>query len=140
MVESFSNTQPIYLQLVHRICRQIVRREVLPGEKMPSVRDLAVKYGVNPNTMQRVNMELERMGIVESRRGQGMYVTEDSSRIDLIREQLMEELITRFAEEMQELGCTGQEIVSCVKSFLKTSDKEETSESAVQTTKADKEE
>lgn len=107
---------------------------------MPSVRDLAVRYGVNPNTMQRVNMELERMGIIESRRGQGMFVTEDSSRVALIREQLMEELITKFAEEMQELGCTEQEIVSGVESFLKSADRtEETAEKPDHTT-FDKEE
>ncbi|OXM87200.1 GntR family transcriptional regulator [Paenibacillus rigui] len=118
MAEQFSNTQPIYLQLVQRICRQIVRREVQPGEKLPSVRDLAVKFGVNPNTMQRVNMELERMGIVESRRGQGIYVTDDSSRLAYMREQLKEEHITRFAGEMKELGYTEEEIVAGVKAFL----------------------
>jgi GntR family transcriptional regulator len=118
MVEQFSNTQPIYLQLVQRICRQIVRREVQPGEKLPSVRDLAVIYGVNPNTVQRVNMELERMKIVESRRGQGIYVTEDSSRLAIMREQLKEEQITRFANEMQELGYSEKEIVAGVAAFL----------------------
>jgi DNA-binding transcriptional regulator YhcF (GntR family) len=123
MVEQFSNTQPIYLQLVQRICRQIVRREVQPGEKLPSVRDLAVKYGVNPNTVQRVNMELERMGIVESRRGQGIYVTEDSSRLASMREQLKEEQITRFADEMKELGYSEEEIVAGVKAFLEDKSK-----------------
>ncbi|NOU92802.1 GntR family transcriptional regulator [Paenibacillus sp. LMG 31456] len=123
MVEQFSNTQPIYLQLVQRICRQIVRREVQPGEKLPSVRDLAVVYGVNPNTVQRVNMELERMKIVESRRGQGIYVTEDSSRLALMREQLKEEQITRFADEMNELGYSEEEIVAGVKAFLESKSK-----------------
>ncbi|MCU6790745.1 GntR family transcriptional regulator [Paenibacillus sp. WQ 127069] len=123
MVEQFSNTQPIYLQLVQRICRQIVRREVQPGEKLPSVRDLAVIYGVNPNTVQRVNMELERMKIVESRRGQGIYVTEDSSRLALMREQLKEEQITRFADEMRELGYSEKEIIAGVKAFLESKSK-----------------
>ncbi|MCR8629877.1 GntR family transcriptional regulator [Paenibacillus radicis (ex Xue et al. 2023)] len=124
MVEQFSNTQPIYLQLVQRICRQIVRREVQPGEKLPSVRDLAVIYGVNPNTVQRVNMELERMKIVESRRGQGIYVTEDSSRLALMREQLKEEQITRFADEMRELGYSEEEIIAGVKAFLESKSKQ----------------
>ncbi|MEK3911323.1 GntR family transcriptional regulator [Paenibacillus sp. FSL H7-0331] len=123
MVEQFSNTQPIYLQLVQRICRQIVRREVQPGEKLPSVRDLAVIYGVNPNTVQRVNMELERMKIVESRRGQGIYVTEDSSRLALLREQLKEEQITRFADEMRQLGYSEKEIIAGVKAFLESKNK-----------------
>ncbi|MBP1994942.1 GntR family transcriptional regulator [Paenibacillus eucommiae] len=118
MVESYSNTQPIYLQLVQRICRQIVRREVQPGEKLPSVRDLAVQFGVNPNTIQRVNMELERMGVVESRRGQGMFVTEDSTRLTLMREHLKEELITKFASEMKELGYSEDEIIAGIQAFL----------------------
>ncbi|PZE21315.1 GntR family transcriptional regulator [Paenibacillus xerothermodurans] len=118
MVEPFSNAQPIYVQLVQRICRQIVSREVQPGDKLPSVRNLAVQFGVNPNTIQRVNMELERMGVVESRRGQGIYVTEDTSRLTLLRAQLKEEQITRFTNEMRELGYTGEEIVAGVQAFV----------------------
>ncbi|MNI06032.1 HTH-type transcriptional repressor YtrA [compost metagenome] len=120
MGSSFSNTQPIYLQLVQRICRQIVRREVQPGEKLPSVRDWAVQLGVNPNTVQRVNMELERMGIVESRRGQGMFVTEDGARLAEMRKQLKEELITTFTSEMEELGFGEEEIITGVQLFLRT--------------------
>ncbi|CAM2918911.1 GntR family transcriptional regulator [Paenibacillus sediminis] len=119
MAEQFSNAQPIYLQLVQRICRQIVRREVQPGDKLPSVRDLAVQFGVNPNTIQRVNMELERMGIVESRRGQGMFVTEDTKQLNIIRDQLRDEHITRFTNEMRELGYTEEEIISGVQNFLR---------------------
>ncbi|CAH1212450.1 HTH-type transcriptional repressor YtrA [Paenibacillus plantiphilus] len=121
MVEQFSSTQPIYMQLVQRVCRQIVRNEVQPGEKLPSVRDLAVQFGVNPNTVQRVNMELERMGIIESRRGQGMFVTEDQPRLIMMREQLKEELVTRFADEMRDVGFTDEEIVASVRSHLEKS-------------------
>lgn len=119
MSEQFSNSQPIYLQLVQRICRQIVRQEVKPGDKLPSVRDLAVKFGVNPNTMQRVNMELERMEIVESRRGQGMFVSENQERLTALREQLKEEQIRRFVGDMQELGYTAVEIVEGIQAYIR---------------------
>lgn len=55
--------KPIYLQLADRINRQIVSYELKTGEKLPSVREMAIKYSVNPNTIQRTYSELEREGI-----------------------------------------------------------------------------
>lgn len=79
MVEEFDTTKPIYIQIMEMINKKIVRNEWKAGEKLPSVREMAVKTGVNPNTIQRTYSELERMGIVETRRGQGTFVTENRS-------------------------------------------------------------
>ena len=76
MSEEFDPSKPIYLQLSERINNQIVRKELSAGEKLPSVREMAIRSGVNPNTVQRTYSELERMGIVETKRGQGTFVTE----------------------------------------------------------------
>ncbi|WP_405081536.1 GntR family transcriptional regulator [Paenibacillus chitinolyticus] len=119
MPEQFSGSQPIYLQLVQRVCRQIIRKEFPAGGKLPSVRELAVQFGVNPNTVQRVNMELERMGVVESRRGQGMFVTEDESLLTRLRDELKEGELKRFAEEMRDLGYSNEQIIKNVQKFLK---------------------
>ena len=118
MTEQFSNTQPIYLQIVARLCRQIVRNEFQSGDKLPSVRELALQFGVNPNTIQRVNMELEKMGIVESRRGQGMFVTQDTKQIQAMREQLKEEQLKRFVQEIRDLGYSDAEILDSVRLVL----------------------
>ena len=64
----FSNDAPIYAQLIRQIRAGIVSGAFSPGERLPSVRDLAMEAGVNPNTMQRALTELERDGLVYSQR------------------------------------------------------------------------
>ena len=77
----FSNDAPIYAQLIGQIRAGIVSGAFSPGERLPSVRDLAMEAGVNPNTMQRALTELERDGLVYSQRTSGRYVTEDQTAI-----------------------------------------------------------
>ena len=78
----FSNDAPIYSQLIHQIQVGIVSGAFPPGQRLPSVRDLATEAGVNPNTMQRALAELERDGLVYSQRTAGRFVTEDQIMID----------------------------------------------------------
>ena len=73
--------RPIYAQLVERIQREIVSGKYQPGEKLPSVRDLAAVAAVNPNTMQKAFAELERSGLIMTQRterqnGYGGYGTD----------------------------------------------------------------
>ncbi|RYD06974.1 hypothetical protein N752_01395 [Desulforamulus aquiferis] len=85
MVQSFNNNQPIYLQIIQRLCRQIIRGELEAGDKLPSVRELAVQMGVNPNTAQRVYAEMERLEVAETRRGLGTFITEKEERLRRLR-------------------------------------------------------
>jgi GntR family transcriptional regulator len=112
MTEEFDTSKPIYMQLVERINKQIVRNELGLGEKLPSIREMAVKSGVNPNTVQRTYNELERMGIVETRRGQGTFVTENKEVIKHLREQLKNEIMSDFVRNMKQLGFTLDEIIA----------------------------
>ncbi len=115
MAEDFTSSQPIYLQLVERLCKQIVRGDLSPGEKMPSLRDMAIRVGVNPNTVQRVYTELERIAVAETRRGQGTFVTSDESRLLRLREELMVSYVTAFLNDMREMGFTLQEVMRSLK-------------------------
>jgi len=65
---------PVYLQIVEGVRHAIVRGVYRAGEAVPSVRELGIKLGVNPNTVQRAYEALEREGLIESRRGLGMFV------------------------------------------------------------------
>ena len=103
---------PIYSQLVEQIRLAIVSGSILPGEKLPAVRDLAAEAGVNPNTMQRALQELEREGMVFTQRTAGRYVTEDMRVIDRAKEKLADELIRGFLDAMQKLGYQRAEIVA----------------------------
>ncbi|WAH37743.1 GntR family transcriptional regulator [Alicyclobacillus dauci] len=118
MSDEFNSSQPIYHQIMQRICGQILRSEFRLGDKLPSVRDLALDMGVNPNTIKRVYNELERIGIVETKRGQGTFVTESSSRIDRLRREQMAEHISRFVQDMMDMGFDPSTIVQGVKESL----------------------
>jgi GntR family transcriptional regulator len=125
MGEEFSGTAPIYHQIVQRICSQIVRGDMLPGDKLPSVRELAVQFGVNPNTAQRVYMELERLAITEARRGQGTFVTEDQELLRTLRDQLKNDKIQTFIADMQNMGFTPEEIAFGLQNHLDRSKNKE---------------
>lgn len=111
MAQSFDSNQPIYLQLVQRICWQIMKNERQAGEKLPSVREMGVEAGVNPNTVQRTYSELERMEVAEMRRGQGTFVTEDKAVLTALRGQLKQEQIEKFIRDMRNMGFTAEEMV-----------------------------
>ena len=76
---NLDDSRPIYLQLMEKIQQDIVSGTYRPGEKLPSVRELALDAAVNPNTMQKALSELERSGLVYSQRTSGRFITEDES-------------------------------------------------------------
>lgn len=118
MDDKFNTTTPIYIQLVERINRQIVSGKLRPGDKLPSVRELAVQAGVNPNTVQRTYRELELSGVVETRRGQGTFVTEKEEVLLSLRAKMKEERIASFVRDMQEMGFSPEEILEGIKNYL----------------------
>ncbi|WP_438349555.1 GntR family transcriptional regulator [Paenibacillus sp. FA6] len=110
----FDNNQPIYLQIMNYIKRQIVTGSLKAGDKIISVRELAAELQINPNTIQRTFQELEREEVVETRRGLGRYVTSEESKIMEMKKEMAGDLLDRFINGMQELGFANQDIVSIV--------------------------
>lgn len=125
MAENFDHARPIYLQLVQRIQWQIVRGELKAGDKIPSVRETALKAGVNPNTVQRAYMELENRGIASTKRGQGKFITEDEATLVELRKTLKDEQIERFVREMTEMGFTADEMLDGLHRYLQEGGKSE---------------
>ena len=111
----FSNDAPIYSQLIDQIQVGIVSGAFPPGERLPSVRDLATEAGVNPNTMQRALAELERCGLVYSQRTAGRFVTEDHEMIENAKRELARRHIRTFVAAMGRLGYREEEIVSLLR-------------------------
>lgn len=111
----FSNDAPIYAQLILQIKVGIVSGAFPPGERLPSVRDLATEAGVNPNTMQRALAELERCGLVYSQRTAGRFVTEDHEMIENAKRELARRHIRTFVAAMGRLGYREEEIVSLLR-------------------------
>lgn len=106
--------RPIYTQIVEKIQMQIVSGFYAPGDKLPSVRDLAAEASVNPNTMQKAFAELERKGLIITQRTSGRTVTEDVEMIKKIQLELAKESIKEFFKKMNELGYDKQEIVALI--------------------------
>ena len=111
----FSNSAPIYAQLVGQIRAGIVSGALAPGERLMSVRDLAMEAGVNPNTMQRALAELERDGLVYTQRTAGRYVTEDQAAITQARHALAAERVRSFLSDMGRLGFEKEELLSLLR-------------------------
>ena len=111
MAWSFKDDRPIYSQLVEQIKIKIISGEWELGGRLSSVRELAEQAGVNPNTMQRALAELERDGLVHSKRTSGRFVTEDENMIKNVREAVAAENIAAFIESMKKLGFTENEIM-----------------------------
>lgn len=109
---------PIYAQLIFQIKLAIVSGEYLPGERLASVRELAMDAGVNPNTMQRALQELERDGMVYTQRTSGRFVTEDTKVIESAKKQLAADQIKDFLEQMGRLGYPKEEILSLLKASI----------------------
>ena len=111
---NFRNDQPIYSQLTQRLTEAIVSGIYAPGEKLPSVRELALEAGVNPNTVQRSLTELEREGLVFSQRTAGRFVTENENMIVNAKLRIADERVSEFLRSMKTLGCSRQEIISLI--------------------------
>lgn len=112
-VDSTSPT-PIYAQLDRSIRAAIATGELLPGAQLPTVRQLAVDLAVNANTVARVYAQLERDGMLETRRGVGTFVRESPSpqAARAHRERELRELIRRFVGDAALLGFTLPELIS----------------------------
>ena len=100
----YNSSLPIYLQAANSIKQDIVTGKLSPGARLPSVRDLAVEYTINPNTVSRVYKELEMEGVCFTRRGIGTFVTEDPERVQQLKEEMAGALVREFREGMEQLG------------------------------------
>lgn len=104
MIVKFDESKPIYLQIGDAIKKAIARGELKMGDKVPSVRELAIELKVNPNTVQHAYQELIREGIIFTKRGQGNFVSEDPKKIKVLRQQLIKEIVDNFVREINEVG------------------------------------
>jgi len=109
---SFSNDLPIYAQLIEQIKVGIATGEFPPGGRLPSVRDLAMEAGVNPNTMQRALAQLEADELVYSQRTAGRFVTEDDARIADMKRELALAHLRAFIESMRSLAIAKEEAIA----------------------------
>ena len=107
---NLDSSRPIYLQIIERVQMDIITGRYQPGDKLPSVRDLAQEAAVNPNTMQKALSELERSGLIYSQRTSGRFITEDKELIHQMKKKLAAAEVSAFVAHMKQLGITPEEI------------------------------
>lgn len=125
MTAKYDADKPIYLQIIDRISKEIVRGVLKPGDKLPSVREMAIQSGVNPNTIQRTYSEMERMEIVETKRGQGTFVIDDEGMLMKLKKGMETKVVESFVQSMREIGASEKEIVESVERFLEEGENRE---------------
>ena len=114
MIWEYSKDKPIYAQIIENIKMSIISGKYKPGEKLLSVREMAVLAKVNPNTMQRALQELEKDNLVFAKRTSGRFITEDINMIDELKESFAKKQIMDFYEKMKSIGLTKDEIMRYV--------------------------
>lgn len=112
-----NSNQPIYVQLIDHVKLDIITGKYNPGDKLPSVRELAGDAAVNPNTMQKALSELERSGLVFAHRTSGRFITEDQALITNMKKDLARLQVSDFVNKMRRLNLTTEEIVDLVRSI-----------------------
>ena len=107
----FNNDRPIYIQLVEQLRIEIVSGKLKAGERLMSVRELALAAKVNPNTMQKALVELEEEGLVYTERTNGKFVTENKELIEKIKKELAKEKVNNYLNDMSNIGITYEEAI-----------------------------
>lgn len=112
----FVNGIPIYLQIVKEIKGAMISGKLKGGDRLPSVREIAEQYQVNPNTVQRVFMELDKQGLTYSERGIGTFVKDEPGLLEVLKNEEAAKVIANFIGEMQKLGYSKKDMLSLLKS------------------------
>lgn len=117
MSTDWNDSEPIYRQLKARVVTMLLEGLIAPGGQLPSVRQIAADFQLNPITVSRAYQELVDDGLIEMRRGMGMFVTEGAPQKLLAneRERFMQLEWPRTLERMEQLGIDPEQLLSRIK-------------------------
>lgn len=107
----FDNDRPIYVQLLEKLRLQIISGKLNAGERIPSVRELALTARVNPNTMQKALVELENEGLIFTERTNGKYVTDNKKLIEKLKNKMAKEKVEKYLSDMENIGINYEEAI-----------------------------
>lgn len=104
MIIQFNNNTPIYMQIIDYIKGDIISGKIKCGDKIPSVREYAEIYKVNPNTVQKALSDLESLSIIYTQRTNGKYVTDDINMINRLKENVAQSIVNEYFSKMEGIG------------------------------------
>ena len=112
----FDNNVAIYIQIVELIKKYIISGYFKSGDRLPSIRDLALQFKVNPNTMQKALGELEELKLIYTERTNGKFVTNDLNLINKLKNEYALDLTSKYILNMNNLGFAKNEIIKHIES------------------------
>lgn len=118
IIIDYKDRRPIYEQVVERFEELILKGVLEPASQMPSVRSLAMELSINPNTIQRAYMELERKGYIYTIKGRGSFIADNDHLIEIKKLELMESLEV-LMREAREIGISEEAIIDKLKKGYK---------------------
>lgn len=114
----FQDDTPLYLQIMEQIKMRIAAGEFKANDKLPSVRELALDAGVNPNTMQKALSELEREGYVYSQRTAGRFVAQLQGEKENLKEELANQHMQIYLTNMEKIGYDKSKAVQLIAAYV----------------------
>ena len=111
----FDIDRPIYIQLVEQLKIHIISGMIMPGERLPSVRELALKLKVNPNTMQKALSELENLGLIYTERTNGKFVSDDKKKIEKFRLEYAKCKTKKYINDIKSLGLSMEDMINLIR-------------------------
>ncbi|GFN31577.1 GntR family transcriptional regulator [Paenibacillus xylaniclasticus] len=111
----FDPSRPLYEQFVEQIRAMIAKGQLAPGTRLPSVRETAASFRVNPTTVMKAYQELERLRLTVTHRGQGTFVTYEEEAIRQSRRELARGAVRRMEELAASIGLTLEELIALAK-------------------------
>ena len=101
---NYNTSSPIYLQVIADIKKRLVLGELETGQQLPSTRNMALEYNVNPNTAARIYKWMELSDLCFTKRGLGTFIVDDNDLVSKLRKDMGEQVIDHFKSEMSTLG------------------------------------
>ena len=115
----FNKDFPIYQQIMEILKQRILNQEIKPGELVPSVRMLAIEFGITTNTVQRAYTEMVRDNLLKPVRGLGNRVTDDNRRLSKFRKNYYDENIKKFYSKLKKTGIQDEDFLNLIQDFVK---------------------
>lgn len=112
-----SKSRAIGPQLCEQLCASIAAGDAKPGQRLMSVREIAMRLGVNPNTVQHAFELLGQQGILYSQQGSGWYIAEDTAAACALHQQTIRDKLDGFFREMEQMGISREETKKMVEEW-----------------------
>ena len=114
MKYQFSNSLPIYKQIIDKIKFDIISKKIMPGEKLLSIRDYSESFGVTQNTVQKALTMLEQEELIYTERTNDKFITQNVKKIDDMKEKIACKKINQFLQDMKNMGYTKFDIINLI--------------------------